>query len=78
MKAGDDYEFPFDENFIREVESTYSHKFMREFLNDDVVDRGMGCLFGAFIGDSLGSYLEFAKEKDYDNLMKKGSLSVTQ
>jgi ADP-ribosylglycohydrolase len=46
---------------------------MSEYLEDPVIDRGLGCLFGAFIGDSLGAYLEFAKEKDYEELMTKGN-----
>jgi ADP-ribosylglycohydrolase len=39
---------------------------MQDYLEDDVVNRGMGCMYGAFIGDSLGSYLEFIKDKDFE------------
>ena len=32
----------------------------------------MGCLFGSFIADALGAYLEFAKEKDFEKMMGNG------
>jgi ADP-ribosylglycohydrolase len=51
---------------------------MQIYLKNEVVDRAMGCLFGSFIGDALGSYLEFAKEKDYDALMKNGTDCLTK
>lgn len=34
---------------------------MKSLLDDDVVNKGVGSMFGAFIGDSLGSYCEFRK-----------------
>jgi ADP-ribosyl-[dinitrogen reductase] hydrolase len=30
-----------------------------ELLKDPVIDRCLGAMFGAFIGDALGSYCEF-------------------
>lgn len=71
MEGG--YDFPFEEEFVKEILQTYTHERMRNDLKNDVVDRAMGCLFGSFIGDALGAYLEFAKEKDYDKLMTEGT-----
>jgi len=33
--------------------------------NNEFTERAKGCIYGAFIGDSLGSYREF-KERDDD------------
>ena len=32
--------------------------------NDEFTKRAKGCVYGAFIGDSLGSYREFEKKDD--------------
>lgn len=31
-------------------------------MKNPVFDRALGCVYGAFIGDALGSYCEFEKE----------------
>ena len=45
------------------------------YLGNKHINFGLGCMFGSFIGDSLGSYLEFAK-KINDTLIDEGSLYV--
>ena len=32
--------------------------------NNEFTERAKGCIYGAFIGDSLGSYREFEKKDD--------------
>ena len=32
--------------------------------SNDSIKRAKGCVYGAFIGDSLGSYREFEKKDD--------------
>lgn len=32
---------------------------MSALMKNDKIDRMFGCLFGAFIGDSIGSFCEF-------------------
>lgn len=44
---------------------------LQKCLNDPIKDRALGCLFGSFIGDSLGSYCEFSKSVS-DDLMDQG------
>lgn len=38
-------------------------------LQDPLVDRLLGCMFGAFIGDSLGSYCEFQNKATAEKLV---------
>lgn len=34
---------------------------IKEHLKNRIFDRALGCVYGAFIGDALGSYCEFEK-----------------
>ena len=34
---------------------------MKALLENSEIDRSLGCMFGSFVGDSIGSYLEFSK-----------------
>lgn len=35
---------------------------MNNLLSNEMVDFGLGSMYGAFIGDALGSYCEFKPE----------------
>lgn len=40
-------------------------------LAQEQADRALGCLFGSFIGDALGAFLEFQQNID-DSLLNYG------
>jgi ADP-ribosyl-[dinitrogen reductase] hydrolase len=44
---------------------------MEKFMCIPIVDRLMGCMFGAFIGDSLGSHCEFKSKEVAEKLVDK-------
>jgi len=54
-----EYEIPFDEKIIQDIYQNYSHQEFHKMLKNERLDRALGCMFGAFIGDALGAFLEF-------------------
>jgi len=57
MKEENDYNIPFDEETVKKIYPQYSHNTFQKMLSDKVIDRALGCMFGSFIGDSLGAFL---------------------
>ena len=43
-------------------------------MADRIVDKCLGCMFGAFIGDALGSYCEFEGIQSQANMEKAMSM----
>ncbi|KAL4427564.1 hypothetical protein ABPG74_019520 [Tetrahymena malaccensis] len=42
--------------------SSSSQEYSQSQSQESQIKRALGCLFGAFVGDSMGSYLEFSKK----------------
>lgn len=51
---------PFEEKIIKDIYPDYQEQRFISFLEHPHINYSLGCMFGSFIGDSLGSYLEFA------------------
>jgi len=55
------WECPFDEQLIKTICPEYEEEKLRSFLEIPKFNYSLGCMFGSFIGDAVGAYLEFSK-----------------
>jgi ADP-ribosyl-[dinitrogen reductase] hydrolase len=65
------WQCPFNEKAIKEIYQNYDHQKFLSWLENPVVNYSLGCMFGSFIGDALGSYLEFSASINSD-LVEEG------
>ena len=57
MQSSEEWKCPFDQQKVKEIYEKFDQKILMKCLEKDEIDRSLGCMFGSFIGDSIGSYL---------------------